>query len=487
MNNSNVIMRSKAILVALISSCLIGCSKGEVSTNDMEIHEPLIEISSTNIVVDNSEQTAKVEFRTNGPWSAALSGATSWCSIDKTSGGTGDNAIIITMEENASYDERNASLTISSGTKKVNVTITQKQKDAILITSNKVEMDAKGGHITLQIKANVSFRAEIDKNIDWIHSSQRNTRGLSESMLYFEIDSNGEISSREGKIYIKSENITEEVTIYQSGSEPQLVITQHEYMVPSSGGTIKIEVTSNSEYAYILPDKDWISEPKTRSMSVYTHYITISENTSYDARYAEIVFKNQVTGREEIVSITQLQKDAIIIAKNEYAVASEKTTLEFSVNTNVDFDTALDVDWIHVNNEVSTRALVEKKLSFIIENNPSPQDRKGTIAFSHGDIIQKVVVVQDGRTDRVDITIRHSEDMLYLPTFVGNSVYGSVDWGDGSVEDIMPTLYHKYGDTSAKEVSLETWGITSFTIDTLNSISSITIYYGDGQNGATKD
>lgn len=478
MSRFNIIMHSRFLLIiASIAFCLIGCRKEEAPIDDVEIDESLIEIASTNIVAESSDKTAKVVFRTNGPWSASLSDATLWCSIDKTSGMAGNNTIVITFEENTSYDERNASLTITSGTKKCIVTITQKQKDAILITSDKVEIDFNGGTVTLQIKANVSFTDEIDKSIDWIHRSQRNTRGLSESMLFYEVDTNDDILSREGKIYIKSENITEEVTIYQRGAEPQLIITQHEYIVSSSGETIKIEVASNSEYTYSLPDEDWISEPKTRSMSAFTHYIAISENTSYDLRYAEIVFKNLATGREEIVSITQLQKDAIILAKKEYSVPSEETTLDFKVNTNVDFEIEFDVDWIHLNDDVLTRALVEKNLSFIIESNPSAKERKGTISFRYKNIVQKVVVTQEGRANKVNIALIHSEDVFYLPSFVGNQVYGSVNWGDGEIEDIAPALYHRYDRTRTREVFLETWGISSFTIDALNSVSSITISY----------
>ena len=205
--------------------------------------------------------------------------------------GTNGTNITFTTQENASVDERNATYTFVCGQASAKLTIIQKQRDALTITSSKIEVPASGKTITIEVQSNIQFDYEIaDKDRDWILPEE--TRAMQTTYLTFKVQPNENVSRREGAIIIKSEKVSETVNIYQNGETPSIVLTQSDYAVSNEGETIKVEVSSNVDYQIKMPDVDWIIENKTRSMSTHTHYYTITPNGTPDNRNAQILFIN---------------------------------------------------------------------------------------------------------------------------------------------------------------------------------------------------
>ena len=264
------------------------------------------------------------------------------------------------------------------------------------VTSNKVEVGAEGGDIAIEVKANVKYEYVIEEAAQsWIESG---SRALTASTIKLKVAENENTSKREGKITIRSGELSETVTVYQEGSKPTIVLTQNEYTVSSEGETIKVELKSNVNYDIQLPSVDWIKESSSRAMSVATHYFEVASNEGYDARSAEILFVNKDNGLSEKVTINQMQRDAIIVAKNEYTVNAAGGDLKLEVNTNVDFKVETSVDWIKQNTE--SRGLEAKPLSFTIAENTADKAREGVITISSGDLKQEIKVIQRGALNK---------------------------------------------------------------------------------------
>lgn len=384
------------LLLAMIVCCW-SCSGGEeepIPTPTPKPEEkPKIELTTTVPVAPQEGETVTVTFTSTEAWTidVAEGRAVSWCNVSPTSGSKGTNTLTITTTANDTYDERNAKVTIKAGTTSQSFTITQKQKDGLTVTSNKVEVDANGGDIAIEVKANVKFEYEIEKDAQsWITTND--SRALTASTLKFKVSENEETSKREGKIVIRSGELSETVTIYQEGSKPTIVLTQNEYTISSSGETIKVELKSNVNYEIQLPNVDWIKESSSRTMSAFTHYFEVDSNEEYDARYAEVLFVNKENGLSEKVMITQMQKDAIIVAKKEYTIEATGGSLDFEVNTNIDFIVTTSADWIVQNTH--GRGLEAKSLSFTIAENTSDEAREGLITISSGELKQEIKVIQ---------------------------------------------------------------------------------------------
>lgn len=377
----------------------MGCSDTE---NNSAPEEPSIEMEGevdVRPVVGSDGGTSTVTFTASGDWTASVSAVThtlDWLSVSPTQGGAGTVTLQISAQPNESYDERNAAVLLTCGNAQQTITVTQKQKDALLVNSHKVEMDAEGGTFGIELQANVTVTYEIEESAkSWLTAVSSSTRGLTTSTLSFQVAENPDVSVRQAVITLRGNDLREEVTVYQAGSEPAILLSQKEYTVPSDGETIQVELKSNTSYKVVMPDAPWITETSTRAFSAYTHYFTVAVNESYDARTAEIYFVDEENGLQEKLIVTQAQKDAIVIAEDEYTMDAEGGRLEFTVNANVDFKIDIDADWIR--QIVATRGLVEHALIFEVDGNNADESRKAIITLKADGFSQVITVVQRGK------------------------------------------------------------------------------------------
>ena len=351
-----------------------------------------ISLNPGSATVSSNSNTQSVIVTCNGTW--ALSGETvSWCRPSKTTGQNND-VVTFNIDENNLSDDRNATYTFTCATESAKFVLTQKGKDALTVTKSKFEVSAQGEQIAVEVNANISFEYEIaqaDKS--WV--SYVGTRAMTTSRLLFSISPNEETATREGTITITSEIGKETIKIYQFGASPALVLTQKEYIVPSDGQTIKVELNSNVDYEVAMPSVDWITESPTRAISTHTHYYTIASNTTCDNRSTEIHFYNKENNIDEIVEITQLQKDALIIGKTDYQVPQEGGTVDVTLQHNIDFEIKINETdtWI---TQIETRALQENQLRFNISENTTGAERIGKImiANTQQNISQTITITQ---------------------------------------------------------------------------------------------
>lgn len=281
----------------IIGWLYMGCSDAE---NNSVPEEPSIEMEGevdVRPVIGSSGGTSTVTFTASGDWTASVSAVTrtlDWLSVSPTQGGAGTVTLQISAQPNESYDERNAAVLLTCGNAQQTITVTQKQKDALLVNSHKVEMDAEGGTFDIELQANVTVTYEIEESAkSWLTAVSSSTRGLTTSTLSFQVAENPDVSVRQAVITLRGNDLREEVTVYQAGSEPAILLSQKEYTVPSDGETIQVELKSNTSYKVVMPDVPWITEASTRAFSAYTHYFTVAANENYDARTAEVVFVSE--------------------------------------------------------------------------------------------------------------------------------------------------------------------------------------------------
>ena len=351
-----------------------------------------ISLNPGSATVSSNSNTQSVIVTCNGTW--ALSGETvSWCRPSKTTGQNND-VVTFNIDENNLSDDRNATYTFTCATESAKFVLTQKGKDALTVTKSKFEVSAQGEQIAVEVNANISFDYEIaqaDKS--WV--SYVGSRAMTTSRLLFSISPNEETATREGTITITSEIGKETIKIYQFGASPALVLTQKEYIVPSDGQTIKVELNSNVDYEVAMPSVDWITESPTRAISTHTHYYTIASNTTCDNLSTEIHFYNKENNIDEIVEITQLQKDALIIGKTDYQVPQEGGTVDVTLQHNIDFEIKINETdtWI---TQIETRALQENQLRFNISENTTGAERIGKImiANTQQNISQTITITQ---------------------------------------------------------------------------------------------
>ena len=396
------------VLGLLLMLCQ-GCSEDK-EENPPAPESPSITVESEEDipVFDTAGGTLALTFTTTSDWTASVDGAASgWLSVSPASGEAGTHTLSLVTTANDSYDERNASVTITSGSVKKTLTVTQKQKDALLLTSNKVELEAEGGDFSIELQANVEVTYEIESGAQtWLTPVAR-SRGLTSSFLAFHAEANEEAEARQAVIKLAGGNgLTEEVTVYQIGTGPALVLSQSEYIVSSAGETIQVELRSNTAYEIEMPGVDWLRENSSRSLSTYTHYFIVDPNETYDARSAVIRFIDRENGIEQTVTVTQMQRDAIVVAQNVYQIGVEGGALDFAVQANVDFTVSTNADWI---TQVEARGLTERMLCFEVTPNEGEEMREAAITLESGSATQIIKVQQFGKTEEPFIELSLQE------------------------------------------------------------------------------
>ncbi len=359
-----------------------------------------VSATAVNFATEGGEQSIIID--SSAEWTASLvnNRADAWCSIDSSSGNAGSSTLTITATANDTPDERTASVVVKSGSLSKTINVSQKQKDALTVTSSKFEVGVEGGNVVIEVKANIDFEYTIDESAkEWI--SYEGTRAIKTSTLVFKVAENDNdfFERRVGYITIKSGVFREKIMVYQADREPSIVISQNEYTVSSAGETIAVEVSSNVDVAVEIPDNvDWIAENTTRATSTNTYYFDIAKNEEYDQRTTEIQFTcRRWNNLSEVVTITQVQKDAIVLAKDNYVIYGSGGQIQIEISHNVDFDIEIGCDWI---TNVDTRALTTETLTFNIAANATEKDREGTIKFVSKDkaISQSILITQYTQT-----------------------------------------------------------------------------------------
>lgn len=200
--------------------------------------------------------------------------------------------------------------------------------------------------------------------------------------------------------------------------------------------------------------------------------ITIEENQTYNDRTAEITFSNAEHGLEAKVSVSQAQKNAILLSKNSYTVDYKACDLELKVSTNVDFQTSIDAEWI---THTESRVLQEVPVVFHIAENPDVEPREGTITLTHEDIKQEIKVVQEGKPEPSYINILHTNLEFSAPLITGKYLSGTIHWGDNNSEEYDASATHVYTQETSHTISIETLGAENISFDNVIGIIRINL------------
>lgn len=394
------------VLTALVVVMMVGCSDSDPATDSDIDKETAIKFSEGSTPAPSITEkggSTQLEFVTTKPWSISLinSRSDSWLSVYPTSGDAGNAVITIAAEVNDSYDDRSATILIMAGDYRKEIVVTQKKKDAIILTASKMEVDASGGTLKIDFKANVGYSYDIDPVCEsWIHRSAA-SRGLSDHSETFAIDINNELEGREGAIYFIFGDIKEKVSVFQQGSLPKMVISSTEETVSSDGGNLTIEIASNVNVELEPISATWIRENVSRSYSTNTFNFVVDKNDTYDYRETVLTFTNKENALEESVKVIQVPMDALVIAKTEYRLPLEAGILCIETQAAVKPSVSIpqEATWIKLRERNATRAIEPHDFIFDVEKNDEAASRKATITFTSGTLSQNVDILQEGSED----------------------------------------------------------------------------------------
>ncbi|MBE6232712.1 MAG: hypothetical protein E7118_08260 [Bacteroidales bacterium] len=264
----------KIALFMAIAIAAIACNPEEKI-----VPEVTVNTDEATLVIPTDGGDVQVVFDANVEWTAALkdAAAADWCTITPSNGAAGANSIKVIALENKTNDNRTATIVITAQTAKAEVTVTQLQKDALVLSGEKTfEVSADGGQVKFSVNHNLAIEAKADA--DWL--TQVGTRAMQTSEITFDVAAN-EGAARTGKITITAGDLKEEVTVNQAAWVPVFEVSPAEdQWIAVEGGSVSITVNANVEYTVTTDENDWLTV--SNDGGVYT--FTASANESFDYR-----------------------------------------------------------------------------------------------------------------------------------------------------------------------------------------------------------
>lgn len=420
---------------------------------------PAIILTKNDYAVKAEGESIQVEVKSNVDVAVEIPESCSWIKASTTKA-MSTNTYWFDIAANSTYESRTGEIRFTNKANNLSekVTVTQVQKNALVVAQNSYSVSNKGGSIEISVGHNVDFDIKIADS--WVTQS---TKAYVTDKLVFNVAENGTYDNRETKITFtsKDKTITQEVKVLQSQLNA-LILSATEKTFSSDGGTFDIEVNHNVDFEVVMPSASWISAVETKALQTTVKKFSVAKSEERDARTAEIVIRSKDGSLSGKVTVTQLQKDAIVVAPATYEAQPAGETISLKLGHNVDYSVSVDSDWI---TKADTKAYTEETLKFAVARNVTEKTRTGKITFTSADgkIAQTVTVSQNS------LPVKHVKSVTKRYSFAAN-------------DDLMKiaTIKVYYADASnnivEQTVTGKTWS-TSVTVTNVGTKATSNTYW----------
>ena len=180
-----------------------------------------------------------------------------------------------------------------------------------------------------------------------------------------------------------------------------LFISKQDYVVNYKGGEITLDIHTNVQFSVTVPTVDWLHPITTKNLNTYPFTYIVHTNDGSNNRSTRLFVTNFKKDTREVVTITQLQQDALVLAKSEYEFGPKGGNLDFEILTSEDVSASISnnaTSWIK---QVNTRTLDTITLHFNIEA-CTEEEREGTITISGGNT-EQIIKISQRNSDHIDI------------------------------------------------------------------------------------
>ena len=178
-------------------------------------------------------------------------GAEGWVEIADV----GDK-VVLNFTSNEGYDYRSTQLTLEDGTV---ISITQLERDALILSQSVVNIDGKRQKVNFIAKANVTVKAEVTEGSDWLKVSPA-TRGLTDRLFTFTVSRNNTGEERTAKVvFTGGSDLSETCTVIQAPYEGSPAIDVSEAIATEEGEEVELNpslVVALTSDGYMVADAE---------------------------------------------------------------------------------------------------------------------------------------------------------------------------------------------------------------------------------------
>lgn len=290
----------------------------------------------------------------------------------------------------------------------------QKAPELTLTGSSNIELSVDGSSATITFTANRDWR--VSSSDSWVSvSPSSGTASDGPVSVMVRCNANTTYDDRTATVTITMEELSQAITVRQPANLG-IVLPSQSFDLQSDARSIDVEVKANVDYT-VETSVDWIKQTGTKGLTSKTLTFSIEENKTYDPREGKITIKSKVSSvPDQVISVKQAQKDAIIVEKTSYDMPYGGGEIEIKVEANVGFDVTPDSEWLH---HVSTKALSSSTVLIKVDENETYNARKGKVEITqqNGSIKHTIAINQAGRIAVTSVELSNTE----LTLMVGNT------------------------------------------------------------------
>ena len=271
-----------------------------------------------NYVVEAVGGEVEVKVTTNLEYTVEIPAeAKAWLSVADTRA-VREETLAFTVAENASFDERSATVELKGADGKVLQSIVFKQKGEEKVFDTDGEgnyvVEAVGGEVKVKVTTNLEYTVEIPAEAKaWL--SVADTRAvIREETLTFTVAKNETFDERSATVELKGADgeVLQSIVFKQKGEE-RVFDTDGEgnYYISANGGNIEVVISTNIAYVINIPSEaqSWITRIETRALRDDVLVFAIAENEAYSERSAVIVAQGVDGEYLQDITITQKAKE----------------------------------------------------------------------------------------------------------------------------------------------------------------------------------
>ena len=220
----------------------------------------------------------------------------------------------------------------------------QKEPSLTLSGPASLALGVSGDSQTLTFTANRDWT--VSSSDSWVTVSPSSGKGSDKPVtVKVNCSPNTTYDDRTATVTIRAEGLSRTVTVSQPANLG-VVLPSKAFDIAADARSIEVEVQANVQYT-VSVSADWIKQTGSKGLTSTRLMFSVEENTTYDVRSATITIKPQSAGvPEQVVSVTQAQKDAIIIGNTNYDMPYGGGEIEVKVDANVGFEVKSGADWI---------------------------------------------------------------------------------------------------------------------------------------------
>lgn len=169
--------------------------------------DPVFVVTPQSAEFGSNAGSVSLSVSSSKDWTASTDA--DWVTLSKTSGEKGECQVRLSVKDNTKYDDRSATVTFSSESKKltpITIRIVQAKKEAFILNGDVLfSIPDTGGDITVKVETNMEYEITYSSGAEiWIKENK--TKALNSFSHSFTVTANDNLLERKGTIYFTDQH-----------------------------------------------------------------------------------------------------------------------------------------------------------------------------------------------------------------------------------------------------------------------------------------